>query len=158
MYKVSIFFYKGSRRKKIWNLKIECYGQIFHWKVGVSHFLCNIHNLQNSKSFHSIPWPQKCIFRYQNHVYTMGTTQDIAIFKKKQPPFWKSKMAVMRRKCQKTEFRSGHLGFWRPSWIDNGYLITLYSLYGNDHLYKFWYFYHKLNDRCTNCYIFTIFS
>ena len=29
-------------------------------------------------------------------------------------------LKIMRRKCQKTEFPSGHRGFWRPSWIDNG--------------------------------------
>ena len=31
----------------------------------------------------------------------------------------------------------------RPSWIDNGYFLTLYSTYANDHLYQFWCFYHK---------------
>ena len=30
----------------------------------------------------------------------------------------------LMRKCQKTEFCGGHLGFWRPFWIDNGYLIS----------------------------------
>ena len=39
------------------------------------------------------------------------------------------------------------LDFWRPSWIDNGDFLTLYSTDANDHLYKFWCFYHKVNDR-----------
>ena len=34
--------------------------------------------------------------------------------------------------------------FWRPSWNDNRYSISLYSIYGNNHLYQFWYFYHKV--------------
>ena len=47
--------------------------------------------------------------------------------------------------------------FWRQSWIDNGYLISLYSIYANNHLYQFWYFYHKVNDRYTNCHILSFF-
>ena len=39
------------------------------------------------------------------------------------------------------------LDFWRPSWIDNGYFLTLYSTYANDYLYQFWCFYHKVDDR-----------
>ena len=51
----------------------------------------------------------------------------------------------------KTKFRGGPLGnFWRPSWIDNGYVISLYFIYVNNHLYQCWYFYQKVNDRYTN--------
>ena len=46
----------------------------------------------------------------------------------------------------------------RPSQINNGYLISLYSIYGNYHLYQFWYFYHKENDRYTSCHILPIFQ
>ena len=27
------------------------------------------------------------------------------------------------------------LDFWRPSWIDNGEFLTLYSIHDNDHLF-----------------------
>ena len=60
-------------------------------------------------------------------------------------------------KCQRNEFRGGHLGFLAASWIYNGYLISLYSIYGNNHLYQFWYFYHKVNDRYTNYHILPFF-
>ena len=61
-------------------------------------------------------------------------------------------------KCQnKLKFVAAILDLWRPYWIDNEYLINLYSIYGNNHLYQFWYFYHKVNDRYTNCHILQIF-
>ena len=54
-------------------------------------------------------------------------------------------------------FVAAILDFGRPSWIDNGYFLTMDSTYTNDHLDQFWCFYHKVNDRqvflfffCTN--------
>ena len=32
-------------------------------------------------------------------------------------------------------FVAAILDFWRPSWIDNGDFLTLYSIHDNDHLY-----------------------
>ena len=58
---------------------------------------------------------------------------------------------------KKLNFVAAILDFWRPSWIDNGYLISLYSIYGNNHLYQFWYFYHKLNDKNKSCHILPLF-
>ena len=43
-----------------------------------------------------------------------------------------------RKNVKKLNFVAAILDFWRPSWTDNGYFLTLYSLHGNDHLYKFW--------------------
>ena len=54
---------------------------------------------------------------------------------------------------KKLNFVAAILDFWRPSWNDNGYLISPYFIYGNNHLYQFWYFYHKVNDRYANCHI-----
>ena len=34
----------------------------------------------------------------------------------------------------KTELCGGILNFWWPSWIDNGYFLTLYSINGKHHL------------------------
>ena len=50
------------------------------------------------------------------------------------------------RKCQKRNFMAAILDFWRPSWIDNGYFLTLYSICYSDHLCQFWCFYHKVNE------------
>ena len=50
---------------------------------------------------------------------------------------------------KKLNFVAAILDFWRASWIDIGNLISLYSIYGYNHLYQFWCFYHKVNDRCT---------
>jgi len=71
---------------------------------------------------------------------------------------------MMRRKSPPSDvemstknFVVAMLDFWQPSWIDKGYLISLYSIYGNNHFYQFWYFYHKVNDRYTNCHILPFF-
>ena len=41
-------------------------------------------------------------------------------------------------KVKKIEFfLAAILDFWLTSWIDNGYLIILYSIYGKNHLYHF---------------------
>ena len=66
-----------------------------------------------------------------------------------------SRWCRRRWNCKKKiEPRGCHLGFLGPSWIDNGYLISLSPIYGNNHLYQFWYFYPKVNDRYTNCHIY----
>ena len=39
--------------------------------------------------------------------------------------------AVWCGNFKKLNFVAVILDFWRPSWIDNGYLISLYSIYGN---------------------------
>ena len=57
---------------------------------------------------------------------------------------------------KKLNFVAAIFDFWRPSLIHNGYLISLYSIYGNNKLYKFCYFYHKVNDRYTNFHILPI--
>ena len=62
-----------------------------------------------------------------------------------------------RSDVKKLNFVEAILDFWRPSWIDNGYLISLYSVYGNNHLYQLWFFYHKVNGRYTNCHILPFF-
>ena len=51
---------------------------------------------------------------------------------------------------KKLNFVAAILNFWRPSEVDNGYFLTMYSSYANDHLYQFWCFCHEVNDRCTN--------
>ena len=60
-------------------------------------------------------------------------------------------LKIMKRKCKKKplNFVAAILDFWRPSWIDNGYFLTLYSIHGNIYLYQFWCFYHKVNDQLT---------
>ena len=30
-----------------------------------------------------------------------------------------------------------NLDLWRPAWIDNGYFLSLYSIYGNNNVYQF---------------------
>ena len=47
-------------------------------------------------------------------------------------------LKIMSENVKKLNFVAAILDFWRPSWTDNGYFLTLYSLHGNDHLYKFW--------------------
>ena len=46
-------------------------------------------------------------------------------------------------------FVAAILDFLGSSRIDNGYMISLYAIYGNNHLYQIWYFNHKVNDRYT---------
>ena len=43
--------------------------------------------------------------------------------------------AVWCWNVKKNKFVAAILDFWRPSWIDNGEFLTLYSIYDNDHLY-----------------------
>ena len=62
----------------------------------------------------------------------------------------------LRQKCQKMKIVASILDFWRPSWIDNEYFVTLYSIYGTDNFYQFSCCYRKVNDRCTNCSILPI--
>ena len=57
---------------------------------------------------------------------------------------------LIRENFKKLNFVAVILDFRLPSWITNGYFLTLYSIHGNDHLYQFWCFYHKVNDRYTN--------
>ena len=38
---------------------------------------------------------------------------------------------------KKLNFVAAILDFGRPSWIDNGDFLTLYSIHGNDYLYQF---------------------
>ena len=52
---------------------------------------------------------------------------------------------------KKLNFLAAILDFWQPSWIDNGYFLTLYSTYAHDHLYQFWCFYQKVNDQHVFC-------
>ena len=47
-------------------------------------------------------------------------------------------MFILEMSKKIKNFVAAFLDFWRPSWTDNGYFLTLYSLHGNDHLYKFW--------------------
>ena len=56
--------------------------------------------------------------------------------------YWKN-CAVVQSVGASMNFVAAILDFWRPSWIDNGYFIILYSIHGNDHLYQFWYFYQN---------------
>ena len=65
-------------------------------------------------------------------------------------PVWCGNVKILK-------FMVAILYFWRPSWIDNGYLISLHSIYGNYHLYQFWNVYHKVKDRYTNCHILPFF-
>ena len=39
---------------------------------------------------------------------------------------------------KKLNFVAAILDFWRPSWIDNGEFLTLYSIHNKDHVYQFW--------------------
>jgi len=39
---------------------------------------------------------------------------------------------------KKMNFVAAILNFWRPSWIDNEEILTLYSIHHNEHLYQFW--------------------
>ena len=66
-------------------------------------------------------------------------------------------LKIIKQKCQKTEFRRGHLGFWAAildwQWVlDQPVLYVWY-----DNLYQFSYFYHKVNDRYTICHILPFF-
>ena len=42
---------------------------------------------------------------------------------------------IMSKNVKKLNFVAAILDFWRPSWIDNGDFLTLYSIHSNDHLY-----------------------
>ena len=50
-------------------------------------------------------------------------------------------LKIMRRKCE-TEFRGGHLVFLGAilDWQWLLFILTLYSIHGNDDLYRFWCF------------------
>ena len=63
------------------------------------------------------------------------------------------------------------MDFWRPSWIDNGYFISLYSIYGSNHLYQFstkwtidapivifYHFFIKCRPEVVICKLFHYFS
>ena len=65
--------------------------------------------------------------------------------------------AVWTWNVKKLNFVAAILDYWRSSLIDNMYLISLYTIiYGNNNLYQLCYFYHKVNDRYTNCHILPI--
>ena len=59
-------------------------------------------------------------------------------------------LKTMLRKCIKTEFRGGHLGFLTVIFDWQRVLLTINSIYVNDHLYQIYCRYHKVNERCTN--------
>ena len=39
---------------------------------------------------------------------------------------------------KKLNFVAAIFDFWRPSWIENGEFLTLYSIHDNDDLYQVW--------------------
>ena len=73
-------------------------------------------------------------------------------------------MSMMRGKSppsdvemSKTLYFVAVLVLWRPSWIDNGYSISLYSMDQSFFFYQFRYFYDKGNYRYPNCHILPFF-
>ena len=54
---------------------------------------------------------------------------------------------IISENVKKLNFVATILDFWWPSWIDNGYFLTLYSIHLNDHSYQLWCFYTKVYDR-----------
>ena len=62
----------------------------------------------------------------------------------------------MSENVKKLNIVAGILDFWRPSWIDNGEFLTIYSIYDNDHLYQFFFYYTFLlaknleHDQCNS--------
>ena len=92
---ISILYVTWFENKKVAMLKIQDGGQMVHLNVFISHFRCRVCIRPQSKLLHLILWHRKCIFRHQNHVYTLFRTWDIASFRKKRSPFWKSNMAAI---------------------------------------------------------------
>ena len=74
-------------------------------------------------------------------------------------------ISMMRGKSPPSYVENKNTKFsWRPSWIFGGHLrLTMVFdkpvlyIYGNNYLYQFWYFYHKVNDRYIDCHILPFF-